>query len=374
VILQRSIFLELLRALLFASALLAVICALALGWKLLHEGLDIVQIGRLLPLAVPGMTAVVLPVGLLAAVTFVYGRMGLDQEYFAAQWAGIPPAQLWAPAGLLGLFCVVPLYFLSSEGVPRCRRVLEEAIRFSAQELPFLRLSIGQKQFELDGGEHEGEGGRRFHRRYRVYVDRIDAEDPSRLHQVTLFQNDEHLTSLVAHAERGEIRLDRERRTVSLVLKEVEWAPIGPESRAPGVPSRSEQMPLALSLMKPGEGRVDPNDLTGAELASYLHKESREGEAWLAGRTELTRRWADAFAPLAFVCVGIPLGLWARSGNILLGFGLGLLPVFGIYYPLLMASTALATSGRWDPSWAPWAAPVGTAAAGAGLLRWVGRK
>jgi lipopolysaccharide export LptBFGC system permease protein LptF len=58
------------------------------------------------------------------------------------------------------------------------------------------------------------------------------------------------------------------------------------------------------------------------------------------------RRLAPAFSCLAFILVGIPIGIMSRRGNILIGFFISFLIVLVIYYPLVTVGKVLATDMR----------------------------
>ncbi|HHT9118938.1 MAG TPA: LptF/LptG family permease [Candidatus Hypogeohydataceae bacterium YC41] len=58
------------------------------------------------------------------------------------------------------------------------------------------------------------------------------------------------------------------------------------------------------------------------------------------------RRLSPAFSCLAFVLVGIPIGIMTRRGNILMGFFISFLVVLLIYYPLVTAGKVLASDEK----------------------------
>ena len=57
--------------------------------------------------------------------------------------------------------------------------------------------------------------------------------------------------------------------------------------------------------------------------------------------TEIHQRVDTAFSCLTFMLVGIPLGLMAKRGNMLVGFALSFLVVLFVYYPLVLAGQVL---------------------------------
>lgn len=66
---------------------------------------------------------------------------------------------------------------------------------------------------------------------------------------------------------------------------------------------------------------------------------------WYGAKVELQERMSTALAPLCFVAIGVPLGVWLRHGNRLVSFGASLLVVFALYVPALMAGKQMSLDG-----------------------------
>lgn len=63
-------------------------------------------------------------------------------------------------------------------------------------------------------------------------------------------------------------------------------------------------------------------------------------------RAESYRRWANGFTCLCFAMIGTPVAMLRRHADVLTNFFSCFLPILVVYYPLLMLSEHLATSGR----------------------------
>lgn len=70
--------------------------------------------------------------------------------------------------------------------------------------------------------------------------------------------------------------------------------------------------------------------------------------------TEVQQRLAGAVSSLAFVIIGIPLGIMTRRGNVLAAFVIGLALVFVIYYPLFTVGDILTRQRIVSPIIASW--------------------
>jgi lipopolysaccharide export LptBFGC system permease protein LptF len=86
------------------------------------------------------------------------------------------------------------------------------------------------------------------------------------------------------------------------------------------------------------------------------------------------RRLSPAFSCLAFVLVGIPIGVMSRRGNILIGFFVSFLVVLVIYYPLITLGKVLAADARTPVIPTMWGPNLVIAAIGVALLIKVLRK
>ena len=61
--------------------------------------------------------------------------------------------------------------------------------------------------------------------------------------------------------------------------------------------------------------------------------------------SSVEQRLALSLAPLAFALFGIPLGLWSGRGSKTAAFSIGILVIFGFYYPLWVAGQVLGIEG-----------------------------
>ena len=66
-------------------------------------------------------------------------------------------------------------------------------------------------------------------------------------------------------------------------------------------------------------------------------------------RAEPYRRWSNGFTCLCFAMLGTPVAMLWRHADVLKNFFVCFLPILTIYYPLLMFSDDLSTSGKLWP-------------------------
>jgi lipopolysaccharide export system permease protein len=88
-------------------------------------------------------------------------------------------------------------------------------------------------------------------------------------------------------------------------------------------------------------------------------------------RTEIQKRYSMGLSCVAFVLIGVPLGILLKKGHTLSAFAVSCLPVFLLYYPLLMVGQSLGTDGKLNPVVAMWLPNILLAAAGGLLFAWL---
>jgi lipopolysaccharide export LptBFGC system permease protein LptF len=101
----------------------------------------------------------------------------------------------------------------------------------------------------------------------------------------------------------------------------------------------------------------DPNrakHMTSAALQRALDRPRLPDDRSLEYRFEVHRRWAVAATYLIFLLLGVPTGLWLRSGNQLAGLGAAAVYAFTYYILSLRLGHELAVSGTLAPEFAAW--------------------
>jgi len=80
--------------------------------------------------------------------------------------------------------------------------------------------------------------------------------------------------------------------------------------------------------------------------------------------TRIRMRWASGLDVLGLALLGVPLGILTRKGRKLIGFGISVLVVTVLYFPLVVSGKALSTNGVFGaPLW-PYASSIVTGTIG----------
>ena len=113
---------------------------------------------------------------------------------------------------------------------------------------------------------------------------------------------------------------------------------------------------------------VEPQDYAKQISDQIAEKESRI----LRLKTEPFRRWSNGFTCLCFALIGIPVAMLWRHADVLTNFFICFLPILALYYPLLMLSENLSTSGTLPPI-SFWMSNVVLTVPAIALLRWINK-
>ena len=332
----------------------------------------------LLPTLLPTAIALALPYALAVAVALVYGRVVSDREVAAMRLSGMPLQAIVAPAlGVGALLSLVALWLQSgpAAGAEQTLRVHQRdlADRFLAS-LSSPERTIALKGARISFGAFE----------QGVFHDmEIDRRDPQsgRLQQkiigdrVTLRRSggDLEIRSprlwIVGSPEAGRSGT----RSVSGGLRIEDAGDIlsaGPERFEVG---HVTDVGLATGLSDLiDEGRFErrPKDMTLPDLV-YLHERGAIPDIKeRRSKIELHGRLAAALTPLVFALLGAAAALQVRAGGRrLLGFLVGLAPVFALHFPLTLFGRSLAEAGSVPPAAGVWAAAAAAVAVALALLR-----
>jgi lipopolysaccharide export system permease protein len=309
-------------------------------------------------LLIPYVLVFALPMGMLTATLLVFGRFSADQELTAARAGGISLVSLTTPILLLSLLLCAASAYVNLEVAPRCRVAYKDLIfrytvNFSAAQLP-------ERRYVRDLDDN-----------FIFYVGR---NRNGELQDVLIYQleNQTNATS-VFRAPRGQLRVDAEKREVTIELFDVKGMTINGDKF---VPYSSSRVPVKLNFdaltkqfkktsisnlsfdqlcdeLRDLENRLTP--IAGKAITPEQRREMEKQRATLTEplRVQLHRQVAFSFACFGFTLIGIPLGIRVhrRETNISFAIALGLVL---IYYSFLLVAQALADRPEWSPHLIVW--------------------
>ncbi len=353
-ILQRYMLRELAQHFLLAFAAVTGVSLLGTTFQVFRsfEGLGLVLILKVAPLATGYVAPWALLVASATASTLVYGRLSAENEITAMKASGIGAYRILAPALLFGLALGAAGYVLAEHVVPWARhnrRVFGREAMFDVLKTP----PPGSQRFNIS--------------MYKLsYLDFKDG----RLEKPSLLRFDRNGVLLMEyHAPGGQIRVDK--ASLVIVMHKPRYTQYDPKT---GGEHRFQaesdiEIPLELDEYIPDERRVE--DWPSERLwNAYLGEQDPKKRA--AVRLILHTRWAQAAAPFLLVLVGAPIGIWVRKGSRLAGLGAALPPLL-FYFIAFFITQGMGEKGKLSPLAAAWIPDAGLALL-AVLLLWKSRR
>jgi lipopolysaccharide export system permease protein len=397
-ILTRYVVWEVLK--LFLASLLAltiVVTPVMVVQEGLREGFPVGVMLRIMPFTLPIMLGITLPASMLFAVCSVFGRMTGANEIVALKSLGINPMVAVWPAIVLAAFLSLGTVWMYEIAATWCKPMVLRIGTESIEEIAYSKLqkdrSCDRAQFPLS-----------------IIVKRIDkpekAGDPPKLIKPTITIKGPPKVTI--SAEEATLHTDWKERKLLIECSRGEFDFGGPRMSFYSTEHFSVPIPepnmaqyhfhrdwVAMrkipGLIEERQNTIDKDlvDIQGLEQLQAAQQAIGSPKAADAAgeiaikkgeinrcqfdirrlRAESYRRWANGFTCLCFALLGIPVAMYWRHADVLTNFFVCFLPILAIYYPLLMLSDDLSTSGKLPP-FSFWTANVVLTIPAIALLRW----
>jgi len=320
-------------------------------------GLDFLV--EVFPLFFPLAVQFTLPLAVLNGVVLTFGRMAYERELVALAASGVPvwhavrPA-LAAAAGI-SLVSLLLLDALPPFAASRLRAARQDVLH---QIQTAFRSGLGDLQLGRTNLSFESFRGDR--------ATDLCVEYPAK-----------DGAPVLARAREGTIAVTGD-DTLLLGLRQPRAVFPYRTSRGEVFASADEvvvEFSLAQIMAESGIARKSP-DLRAWELAYIGERPAQAGTRLTPRNTaeELARRTALAASAFFFAFVGIPLGILTARGGRVAAFFAAIAPVVLLYFPLLVAGSALARKGILPAYPALWAANAALLAMGILLYRRIARR
>ena len=328
---------------------------------LVSKGVPAAIVASLMVRLIPQALALTLPMSLLLALLVAFGRLSADREFVALQACGVSLLRLLRPVGFIAVAAWAATSYVLIVSVPQANQ------------------SYRQILFEVAAQRAEGEV------KPRVFFDQFTdlvlyarevPQSGAGWDGVFLADLRQSQRSAVYLARRGRVSVDRESRTVDMVLengtqhtteadgrydvlnfKQVVLKVDATELFAGAVPKGLREMTIAelQAQIAYNEGRIEP--ATGKPYSTH--------NEWMAIHT----KFSIPVACLVFGLIGLALGATHRRDGTLGSFVLGILVVFAYYVPLYVGPSLV--KGNVLPPWlGVWLANIVLGALGIAMFFW----
>lgn len=356
-----TLFWYILRALLvstaFAVGALGFVVMPAVAVSAVHKlgGVSLGAVLRYVPMIGIELIPYLVSLGFLLAVVSTYGRLSADREWIALQMAGVHPLRTLAPGALLALVLGTATIWLMGTLSPQWKL---EKDQFRADILVEGLRNLAPGRTEFDMGRFylsaRGRDGRAF-TDVQIVVPDLDIEG--------------EVENIVLVAERVDISFDE--RYMWLTLTNTRTVDSsrhyrGGSERVEG--GTTSAVPLDLIFASKKRDATRAKYRTTAALMTALETEQLEPEKERDYVFAVHSRWALGATYVLFLLIGMPTGLWLRSGTQLTAFGAASGYAFAYYILSLQLGKSLAGDGIAPPAIAAWATTLGGLAIGVFML------
>jgi len=294
---------------------------------------------------IPTVLYFTLPIAVLIAVIFVYGRLVADNEVLAMTAGGIHIWHVVAPALLMGIIFSILMFWMNNRVIPSCK---ENIRNYTIQNINFVHRKLRE--------EHEWNFGNTT-----ILVESMSSRG-SVLNGVTIRKHKKRgsgsLETTNIKAEKAMfsagdkpgiivVTLINGNQTISRGYEIQQYTNFERHSLQFNLDDMKERKrqedEISTNNLRALRSRIayDIDGSDGASPSLVLAKYSLE----IGGRT------ASALSCLVFAILGVPLGIRGRLKNILSALLIALLPLMLVYYPFTFVGKNLAEKGRM-PIWA----------------------
>lgn len=364
------------------------------------KGFEFGVILRSIPYLLPYLLSITLPMSLAVAVVVTFGGLAEDNEFTAIKAAGVSPFWLICPVLVIGALATALTFYLSdtarSASMARLRAKIllsaKESLKKSAQPGRTLMLSLadgtGMTLCFLPEDDRSGElrrpvaafregpgadsffawdhrleftstGDEQENADIRLVLELIDGEHiPGRLDRVLYFESGKK-TFMVPSKLAARLGLGKTPATRSLAwnLRTHEEARKRlADHRRNLAGHMADQAAWSVIAADVGSTEALVHARDAAAHADHAARRIKaDAELSTCGIVEFHRRLSTAFSALAFVLLGIPVGLrFGQGGPIRCGL-LGVMIVALLFYPFLVALRGMAEVDRIHPGflWTP---------------------
>jgi len=335
-----TLFLYILRALAtstaFAVGALGFVVMPAVAVSAVHKlgGVSLGAVVRYVPMIGIELIPYLLSLGFLLAVVSTFGRLAADREWIAVQMAGVHPLRLLAPGAVLAFVLGAATIWLMGTLSPQWKL---EKDQFRADVLVQTLRNLAPGRTEFDIGRFylsaRGRDGRAF-TDVQIVVPQLAIED--------------RVENLVLVADRVDINFDDE----SMLLTLTSVRTVNQTESWNG--SGHVTVPLELIFERKERDATRAKYRTTAALMTALETEELPPDKAEYYVFEIHRRWSIGATYVLFLLIGMPTGLWLRSGTQLTAFGAASAYAFTYYILSLQLGKSLAKQGAIDPQLAAW--------------------
>jgi lipopolysaccharide export system permease protein len=347
--LQRYVFKELLFPFLMGIGIFTFVLIMdkifALADLIVKYGVPAVTVLKLMLYILPATFAITIPMGCLVAVIVAFSRLKTDNELTAMKASGVSLIPLTLVALVFGSALTLTMIWFDNQVLP--------ASNYAYKSLYY---NVVSKRAAIVIREHV------FVNDFDGYIFRVGETNPlsNELKDIIVFslgrKPEDPLRTILA--KRGRLLTDDNSRRVMLKLEDGYVQMTQPKD--PQAFARLEfdtnllDLDINHTLGNPAlENQKSAREMSMREIQAEIISGRSAGEDLNLLKVEYHKKLSIPFACLAFVLIGVPLGVLSPRSGKYLAYFVGVALIF-LYYILLSLGETFGTQGRLQPFLSMW--------------------
>ncbi|MEW5758527.1 MAG: LptF/LptG family permease [Candidatus Omnitrophota bacterium] len=303
----------------------------------INRGVNIIIIGKLFMYLLPFLLSYTIPISMLLAALICLGRLSSDNEIIAIQASGINTFRIILPLIIISFILSLFLLILNDRIIPKVHYASRKTVEEIGLKSPAAALEPGTFIDAFQGNI--------------IFIYRIEG---NKLYDIRIYQPEEGKPTRTIIAKQGEFIALPERKAIKLKLVDGSTDEPDPENPKNFYKLTFKQYFMTMDLAKVSQKLEKKlKDMTVKELKKEVVKYQAKKVDVNPLYTEIHRKLALSFAPLAFILIGAPLAMVTKRRQVSINFGLGFFIIM-IYYLLVLAFQALSVEAKITPVLGMW--------------------
>ena len=305
------------------------------------SGVSAFQIAKLLLFISPSFLVFTIPMAVLLATLYTFGRLSSDSEITALKASGISLYQIFPPVAAFAVAAYLLTTFLVLYGLPWGNQGFKSTLYLIAQSKADIDIKERVFNDAFDG--------------LVVYVDKIPIQG-KRMEGILIHDDREQGRMSTIFAKEGFLAGNPKAQEVILRLFDGEIHRYEPQANVYQkirFDTYNLKLELARAFASIGK-KLKDREMSIQDIKKKIEQKNLLREDTTPLQVELHKRYAIPFACIIFGLIGVPLGIQPRRSGRSHGFVLSLLILLA-YYISLTASEILAMRHVVPPSVAGWA-------------------
>jgi LPS export ABC transporter permease LptG/LPS export ABC transporter permease LptF len=351
----REVILPFLIALVVFTFVLIIPFIIEQAEQFIAKGVDWPTVLRIMATLLPATLGLTIPMALLLGLLVAFGRFSTDREIVVLMACGVSPYRLLRPVLLLAVLAWGATSWIMLEAIPDANQTYREIT------------------FRIITDRAEGQvRPREFFEQFpdTVLFVREIPQGGGGWQKVLAADTKNPAHPILYLAERGRVLVDRQAKTIEMVLERGTRHATNAEDPAAYEVVRFEQLVVALdpqSVFPRGGLARGEREMSIPELRERIAENQARGLPFHNPVMEIHKKFSIPIACFVFAIVGLALGVSNRKDGKLASFVLGISVIF-VYYVIMFTAQAM-TKGALIPAWlSMWLPNIILGAGGIALL------